>query len=482
VHAYSAGFPLEAIQSTAAKLFHQLKQYRVKAILSLFIPVNFTYHKLMGISDEPLDWDYLDKMSVRGKASFDETFRNSWWCWSRIQLAYYFGELEIADKIYRPFNRFSAVDTAFIMATIRIFFSGLVASAMYRKTGKRMYRSRAKKMIRDMERILSKMRGLNNLHRYLLMQADLLAAEKGKDSDRVKGAFDKAIGAAAKAGFRQDAALGNELAGEYFVAIGDTFWPEVYFSRSYDLYLEWGANAKAEQLKGKRLEYIKESLGNSRNKSTSSSLRHWVSGEDSSIHKSVNLELLTGHSRHNNVDDDTSAASSELFVGTSFRRVKGKNPDDGTTSTASFTSGSSRKYTGHNKQKSFEEDDMHQRPSSARSFTGKSRLLSSEDDEPIAKRPESARDFTWQSRKMSIDDDVKSFEDGELLDTAPASSHNFTSNSRRVSFDDDADFNTDSPPASSRKLESVNESSPMSSTSPTKSIKTLKMDGTVALQ
>jgi hypothetical protein len=89
--------------------------------------------------------------------------------------------------------------------------------------------------------------------------------------------------------------LGNELAGEYLLTTGEDskFWTEFYFSRAYDLYMEWGADAKAYQLKTKRGQLIKESLCNRRTSTTSSSLRHLVSGDDSYIHKSVRLELLT---------------------------------------------------------------------------------------------------------------------------------------------------------------------------------------------
>ena len=72
-----------------------------------------------------------------------------------------------------------------------------------------------------------------------------------KQQCAVKVAFDKAIAMADKAGFRQDAASGNELAGEF------------YFSRAYDMYMKCGADdAKAdEEVKTKRGDFIKESKG-----------------------------------------------------------------------------------------------------------------------------------------------------------------------------------------------------------------------------
>jgi hypothetical protein len=224
----------------------------------------------MGISQEPFDWDNLDKMTIIQKLNANETFRRSLWFWSRLQLAYY------------PYLKVSAVDTSYLITSIRIFFSGLAASGLYRKSKKRMYKSRAKKMIREMEKVMSSKRGLNNLHRYLLMQADMMtcsSSKSNKTQDAAKAAFDKAIATAGKAGFRQDAALGNELAGEYLLTgtrEGNQFWAEVYLSRAYDLYMEWGAKAKAVQLKAKRGALINESRG-SRMECTTSSTLVWRS-------------------------------------------------------------------------------------------------------------------------------------------------------------------------------------------------------------
>ena len=88
-----------------------------------------------------------------------------------------------------------------------------------------------------------KTRGINYLHRYLLMKADLLAASTIACSKRrnpasslsseVKSAFDKAILSASKSGFRHDAALGNELLGDFFVTIGDGFWAKYYLTKSW---------------------------------------------------------------------------------------------------------------------------------------------------------------------------------------------------------------------------------------------------------
>ena len=87
-------------------------------------------------------------------------------------------------------------------------------------------------------------RGLNNLHRCLLLQADLLAATNRKKLHQdVKAAYDKAIATAGKAGFVQDAALGNELAVEYFRNTEERFWAQLYlYHQACGLYYEWGCS------------------------------------------------------------------------------------------------------------------------------------------------------------------------------------------------------------------------------------------------
>jgi hypothetical protein len=236
-----------------------------------------------------------------------------YWCWSRLQLAYYFHELEIADKLVKPYLKLAKQDTFFAVQTVRVFFSGLVASGLMKKTGKRKYKKRAKKELDEMKALMQS-RGLNNLHRYLLMVADY-AACKQKDSDEVKRSFDKAIAAAGKAGFTQDAALGNELAGEYFLSLGDDdFWTKHYFSRAHELYHEWGAQAKVDHLFSTRGEYI--DTATTMHKSTmKSSVPQGVFGQDSKIHRAVNLDLLSATSRSSITDLATSVADRSHISG-----------------------------------------------------------------------------------------------------------------------------------------------------------------------
>jgi hypothetical protein len=127
-------------------------------------------------------------------------------------------------------------------------------------------------------------------------------------------AFDEAIAAAARAGFIQDAALANELAGDYFVSICDKYRPTYYLTRARDLYQEWGAHAKVDHLLEKHETLIKISSTHSLSKQ-SPALSHWLSGGDSKLQDSVDLDLPSGRS-----STPQQTNKSELFQGKHCQR------------------------------------------------------------------------------------------------------------------------------------------------------------------
>jgi hypothetical protein len=81
----------------------------------------------------------------------------------------------------------------------------------------------------------------------LLLQAETLSASSA-DCEVVRKSFDNAITMAGKLGFLHNQALGNERAGVYFLEQGDNAWASTYLSRARQLYREWGAMAKFEQM------------------------------------------------------------------------------------------------------------------------------------------------------------------------------------------------------------------------------------------
>jgi predicted ATPase len=247
VHAYAAGFPLDHVTHDGTNLKARMNQYAVDSVRVAYEPFQYAVRHLMGAGKSPIDWKSLDSAPSPGNA-VSETCRWIWVYWSRLQLAYYFGELEIAEKILGPFRELSSIDTSYIITSIQVFFCGLTNSALARRTGKSKYRKAAKKGAEEMKKI-TRTRGLNSLHKHLIMEADIFAGAEQKNNPRaVKDKFDKAIAEAEKAAVIQDAALANELAGEYFLSIKEDNQASQYFTQALALYKGWGAREKAKHL------------------------------------------------------------------------------------------------------------------------------------------------------------------------------------------------------------------------------------------
>jgi len=128
----------------------------------------------------------------------------------------------------------------------------------------RKYRKKAKRLAIKLGHV-NKSLGANSHHRELILLAELNLVDKEQN----KISYDTAINACLKIGHIHDAALGSELAGEYYFAIAKNDHKEGtishttnqklirrHFTRARDLYSAWGAYAKVEQLQRERGDYI----------------------------------------------------------------------------------------------------------------------------------------------------------------------------------------------------------------------------------
>jgi hypothetical protein len=252
VHAFMMGLPLGPIIEESESLIPQLDQYGVESVRAFVLPFHQMLLDLAGRTEDPLAWILAmeGQDSQRQAHNPSENLKVLWSYVARGQLAYYFGETVTADRTWTKLKPIAAKMYSYSFTTLHIFFMGLIAAAMFRKTGKQKYRYEAQNAVKSMKTLIKKFHtGLNNLHRYYIMLADCDATfEKKKNKEQVRKAFDQAISAASKTGFLQDAALANELCGEFFLKGEDLFWAKHYLTSAYNLYCEWGAKAKAVHL------------------------------------------------------------------------------------------------------------------------------------------------------------------------------------------------------------------------------------------
>lgn len=146
--------------------------------------------------------------------------------------------------------------TAQYCRTLLLFYEALARLGQFRKVNsslKRQYASRIKKNISKIK-MWAEHSPDNQLHKYHLLQAEWhrIKGETAKTLDH----YDMAIQLARKAGFLQEEALANELAGKYFVERDKSDLAEMYMKNAYQCYRSWGAEAKLKQLEQLYPKYI----------------------------------------------------------------------------------------------------------------------------------------------------------------------------------------------------------------------------------
>ena len=95
----------------------------------------------------------------------------------------------------------------------------------------------------------------NYQHKY-----DLFLAQKARSEGQTLKAieyYDRAIDGAREQGYVQDEALGNELAGEFYLALEKNKIARTYLIDAYYSYIRWGAMAKVEDLETRYPQFLK---------------------------------------------------------------------------------------------------------------------------------------------------------------------------------------------------------------------------------
>ena len=172
-------------------------------------------------------------------------------CLVRMELAYLFGDLDLAVEMVEACEKLTATITAHMLYEVFTFFSGLVYIEQARRTGKRVYKTKAREIIHKIKHWV-KDRDVNCVHKLWLLEAEYatlnLKSKNESQRDKIMSAYDSAISAATRSGLLRDAAISNERAGIWFESLKDDYWSESYLTKAHTLYREWGATAKADHL------------------------------------------------------------------------------------------------------------------------------------------------------------------------------------------------------------------------------------------
>lgn len=183
---------------------------------------------------------------------FLETNNNTWvvgmYLYSMI-LAYTFGDYEFAGQMAEGSCDVQNAPAALLITVEIRFMEGLTAVALLRKGGERSKNTKiARSALKQLKKWAKESPQIFTA-KHEILGAELLSLKAKVDPNKVYGVYEKAINAATEDGYKRDAALACERAGDYKKSSGDAEGAINLWRRAITLYEQWGATEKSERLR-----------------------------------------------------------------------------------------------------------------------------------------------------------------------------------------------------------------------------------------
>ncbi|MCW6034880.1 AAA family ATPase [Spirulina subsalsa FACHB-351] len=166
----------------------------------------------------------------------------------KLLLAYLFGRYDQALAAIQTVQPYIIAVTGMFQTPVFHFYAGLTSLQQY-AGAKEEEQPVILERVQEHQQILArwaKFAPMNHQHK-----VDLLEAEKcrvlGNKAGAIEG-YDRAIAQAQTNGYLHEAALGNELAAQFYLDWGKEAIAQTYLTQAYYSYVHWGATAKVEQL------------------------------------------------------------------------------------------------------------------------------------------------------------------------------------------------------------------------------------------
>ena len=173
----------------------------------------------------------------------------------KMQTLYLFGQFQEAQERYDKADALRKVGLSFAESYMMTFYSALIPLTLALETGLDKHRRRAKGALAAVKKAsLNEGKNAPLRHKLVLLDATALAALQKRNGGNkkhiqaVRSAFDQAIDTCFDGGYLADAALGNVLAGMYFLKRKDNTSAGMYLSEAIKIYRKWGAQGVAKHL------------------------------------------------------------------------------------------------------------------------------------------------------------------------------------------------------------------------------------------
>ncbi len=240
------GDNLDDILKEYKKWYKYARRLQLDHLLADIILYRQLVNKLKGSTDNPETGEFDDKFLQKMNNDDNKILNTTYTC-SRLIAAYFSGNheeaLTLADSIKKTIHSIEG----FMLHAEYIFYYSLTITASYHHLQqKRYYRKILKKNQRQLKK-WSDICAENYLHKYLLVAAE--QARLNEEHSRAISLYDRAIKSARENGYKQNEALGAELAARYFHSRGQEKIAAVYMIDAYYGYYNWGAVKKSEKLR-----------------------------------------------------------------------------------------------------------------------------------------------------------------------------------------------------------------------------------------
>jgi len=264
-HAFIIGRSIADVEMKYLSAMKKLRLYNITYVHSFAEALLPVFQYLRGTAEKDFDPTFLADYGPSGTSEGSPDY----YCLmcgynARLQLAVYFNSDDLALHSLQGLDLISADSEAgFCFQSVRLCFSSLAYSTLYRNRRKRSYLNKSKRYLQQLKRIC-RIKGTVCLHRCVLMEAHLEAVRGRQSTSSVLVAFDHAIQVASSNGYVHDAALGAQLAAEYCVCVMQHIPNEDslefttmatllhrYLQQAKDLYKSWGAMALISHLENK---------------------------------------------------------------------------------------------------------------------------------------------------------------------------------------------------------------------------------------
>jgi hypothetical protein len=253
-----AGSSLEHIISDTFCFADQLKTYNQCMIWDVLLIVQRSNLELADRSEEivkliglvPDDESFLSYLNGE-RTNIHDYF----YCILTLYSHFIVGDKKSTLIYARKCWRLKCLQGAFHYSVIHFFYSSLVAMECWReergKISSSQKRWRYWRIFRKVQRILqswTEKGDPNTIHLSALLRAEVLTTKQNVTMESIQEAYHQSINPAQRSGFLHNAALGNELLGQYCLRLGDYDLARHYLERAKILYFDWGAFKKVKAM------------------------------------------------------------------------------------------------------------------------------------------------------------------------------------------------------------------------------------------